>query len=104
MFNKNKIVDLERRLDSAEGKLEIAKIALKNLEDRVWKLENPPKFKVGDAIKDSIIVKCTFINSKCLNKMNPFYDSFIGWKYSIYHPKMGLEENVKEQDSISNKK
>ena len=54
MFNSKKIKDLEERIA----------LQAEYFGDRLWKLENPPKYKVGDKTKTGIICEVKIMNYK----------------------------------------
>lgn len=61
-------------------KEEVAKLEAQNkkLEDRLWLLENPPKYKVGQVVKGMIVTSVEVVGSKIkIHQGNPpmnFYD------------------------------
>jgi len=50
---------------------------IQELEDRIWKLENPPKYKVMDKYMHGVVVEVIFIKSS--------YYSRPRWDYRVYY-------------------
>lgn len=61
-----------RLLDSAKEnfKYKIAELETQNkkLEDRIWLLENPPKYKVGQVVKGMIVTSVEVVDGGLISK------------------------------------
>lgn len=74
MFNFNK--ELKLRISELEKKVaETEKMLISQIKENKslkWKLENPPKYKVGDKIEDSIITEREYVGMGFINMaLNP---------------------------------
>lgn len=69
MFNFNK--ELKLRISELEKKVaETEKMLISQIKENKslkWKLENPPKYKVGDKIEDSIITEREYVGMGFIN-------------------------------------
>lgn len=74
--NANKYID--GKLTHQENQIKALQESYKKLEDRIWLLENPPKYKVGQAVKGMIITSVEVMDYKTFIHLgNPemnFYD------------------------------
>lgn len=97
MFNKK----LKQKIASLEEEILIVK---KDIERRVWKLENPPKYKIGDKYKKGYIVNDVILRRrKLLNNNwlptflqihNPNEPCLYFWEYSIVDIKTGKTSTI----------
>jgi len=66
---------------------------IQELEDRIWKLENPPRYKVGDKYQNGVIIDVKFRPKRTMSFFNEIIDLCPNhWEYKavINHQIMTL--------------
>lgn len=80
LFNRKKIAELENRIKHLETTAKVA-------NERIWKLESPPKYKKGDkvwACIDSRWEKVTILGDPIFEKNDNRFNGFLGYIQDIY--------------------
>lgn len=92
MFNTK----LKKQIESLEDELELTQKKNTELEDRIWKLENPPKYKVGDKIsKEWIVVDCIFKEKRYrMEGIIRYYAIKKEWAYTLINIKTGETKTI----------
>jgi len=113
MFNRKKIKELTHknnilsdRIDTLGNQLKKSEEELASLKDDVWKLKNPPKFKLGDNIScylvlDSKVMK--FFDYSCTANGYRNHNLKVRWEYSVFNHSTNTKETKTEEYLVSAK-
>lgn len=74
-------IDLKKRLSDCKDMIDRKTMYIDSMMDRIMKLENPPKYKVGD-----FVIKKHIIITKIEWDINIYRGKY--WRYTIYDSKL----------------
>ncbi len=68
-----------------------------SLEDEIWKLNNPPKFKIGNKVRGLLVVDVSF-NKGTENNTNKLFYAPHTWVYVCFNSKENKTETLLENE------
>jgi len=105
MFNRNKIEKLRNDLDflasvATSMKSDFDK-KIELLEDEIWKLKNPPKFKVGQKVSYCIVLDVFLRKMTVHNFINGTSSPDYYWEYETFNTVFSSRKFLKQPELSS---